>query len=65
MRLIWSGARFWVQIHGLQLGLMNEKVGTILGEAIGDVNMEWCSFLGLMNEKVGSLGKQLEMLRRK
>ena len=47
VRLTWSGARFWVQIHGLQLGLMNEKVGTILGEAIGDVNMEWCSFLGI------------------
>ncbi|XVE95196.1 hypothetical protein REPUB_Repub02eG0075600 [Reevesia pubescens] len=28
---------FWVQIHGLPLGLMNEKVGVVLGESLGDV----------------------------
>ncbi|XWS61009.1 hypothetical protein CRYUN_Cryun07bG0088500 [Craigia yunnanensis] len=28
---------FWVQIHGLPLGLMTEKIRTILGESIGDV----------------------------
>ncbi|XWS39417.1 hypothetical protein CRYUN_Cryun18bG0052800 [Craigia yunnanensis] len=28
---------FWVQIHGLLLGLMSGKIGTILGESIGDV----------------------------
>ncbi|XWS66311.1 hypothetical protein CRYUN_Cryun05aG0188800 [Craigia yunnanensis] len=28
---------FRVQIHGLPLGMMNEKIGTILGEAIEDV----------------------------
>ena len=28
---------FWVQAHGLPLGLMNEKVGVVLGEALGDV----------------------------
>ena len=28
---------FWVQVHGLPLGLMTEKIGTILGETIGDV----------------------------
>ncbi|XWS16514.1 hypothetical protein CRYUN_Cryun34aG0095000 [Craigia yunnanensis] len=28
---------FWVQIHGLPLGLMSEKIGIMLGEAIGEV----------------------------
>ena len=28
---------FRVQIHGLPLGLMNEKIGTVLGDAIGDL----------------------------
>ena len=28
---------FWIQIRGLPLGMMNEKVGTVLGEAIVDV----------------------------
>ena len=28
---------FRVQIHGLPLGLMNEKIGVVLGEVIGDV----------------------------
>ena len=28
---------FRVQIHGLPLGLMNEKIGVVLGEGIGDV----------------------------
>ena len=28
---------FWVQIHGLPLGMMIEKIGLILGESIGDV----------------------------
>ena len=28
---------FGVQIHGLSLGLMIEKIGTVLGELIGDV----------------------------
>ena len=28
---------FWVQIHGLQLGMMTEKIGFILRESIGDV----------------------------
>ena len=29
--------QLWVQIHGLPLGLMNEKIGIVLGEAIGEV----------------------------
>ena len=32
-----SWCPFWVQIHGLPLGLMTAKIGTILGESIGDV----------------------------
>ena len=28
---------FWVQVHGLPLGLMNERIGLVLGESIGDV----------------------------
>ncbi|XWS16886.1 hypothetical protein CRYUN_Cryun33cG0019700 [Craigia yunnanensis] len=28
---------FWIQIHGLPLGLMNEKIGIVLGEALGEV----------------------------
>ncbi|XWS59046.1 hypothetical protein CRYUN_Cryun08bG0087600 [Craigia yunnanensis] len=28
---------FWVQIHRLPLGLMTGKIGTVLGELIGDV----------------------------
>ncbi|XVF20671.1 hypothetical protein REPUB_Repub12eG0021900 [Reevesia pubescens] len=28
---------FWVQIHGLPLGMMNKKVGIVLGETLGDV----------------------------
>ena len=28
---------FWVQVHGLPLGLMSEKVGIVLGEALGEV----------------------------
>ena len=28
---------FWVQIHGLPLGLMTEKIATVLSESIGDV----------------------------
>ena len=28
---------FWVQIHSLPLGLMNEKIGAIFDEAIEDV----------------------------
>ena len=29
--------QFWVQIHGLPLGMMNEKIGIVLGEAFGEV----------------------------
>ena len=28
---------FWVQIYGLPLGLITEKIGAILGESIGEV----------------------------
>ena len=28
---------FRVQIHGLPLGLMNEKIGVLFGDALGDV----------------------------
>ena len=28
---------FWVQVHGLPLGMMTEKTGLILGESMGDV----------------------------
>ncbi|XWS34861.1 hypothetical protein CRYUN_Cryun21dG0073400 [Craigia yunnanensis] len=28
---------FWIQIHGLPINLMTEKIGTILGESVGDV----------------------------
>ena len=28
---------FWVQIHGLPIGLMTVKIATVLGESIGDV----------------------------
>ena len=44
---------FWVQIHGLPLGLMTTKIATVLGESIGDVEevdadgekMAWGKFL--------------------
>ncbi|XVE96179.1 hypothetical protein REPUB_Repub02eG0199500 [Reevesia pubescens] len=35
LRLCWCP--FWVQIHSLPLCLMNEKVGVVLGESLGDV----------------------------
>ena len=28
---------FWIQIHGLPLGLMIENIGAVLGESMGDV----------------------------
>ena len=28
---------FWIQIHGLPLGLMTEKIGIVIGESIGEV----------------------------
>ena len=28
---------FWIQIHGLPLGMMIEKIGVVLGETMGDV----------------------------
>ncbi|XVF32015.1 hypothetical protein REPUB_Repub17cG0045000 [Reevesia pubescens] len=28
---------FWIQIHGLPIGLMNENVGIVLGDSLGDV----------------------------
>ena len=28
---------FWVQAHSLILGLMNERIGPVIGDAIGDV----------------------------
>lgn len=34
---------FWVQLHGLPMGMMTEKVGIVLGECIGDVEqVETC-----------------------
>ena len=33
----WQWCPFWVQIHGLPLGLMTRKIGIVLGESIGDV----------------------------
>ncbi|XVE95828.1 hypothetical protein REPUB_Repub02eG0167000 [Reevesia pubescens] len=35
--LEWSRVFFWVQIHGLPLGLMNEKVGVVLGESLWNI----------------------------
>ncbi|XVE84740.1 hypothetical protein DITRI_Ditri17bG0037100 [Diplodiscus trichospermus] len=28
---------FWMQVHGLPLGMMNEKVGIVIGKSIGEV----------------------------
>ncbi|XVF09700.1 hypothetical protein REPUB_Repub07fG0117900 [Reevesia pubescens] len=28
---------FWIQIHDLPLGLMNARVGMVIGESLGDV----------------------------
>ncbi|XVF38349.1 hypothetical protein REPUB_Repub20aG0093700 [Reevesia pubescens] len=28
---------FWMQVYGLPLGLMNDKVGAVMGEVIGDI----------------------------
>ncbi|XVE95711.1 hypothetical protein REPUB_Repub02eG0122900 [Reevesia pubescens] len=44
---------FWVQIHGLPFGLMNERVGIVIGESLGDVeevetttdNVAWGKFV--------------------
>ena len=33
---------FSVQIHGLPLDMMNERIGVVLGESIGDVEEVEC-----------------------
>ncbi|XVF05112.1 hypothetical protein REPUB_Repub05bG0143600 [Reevesia pubescens] len=35
MKLDWCP--FWVQAYGLPIGLMNQKIGIILGETVGEV----------------------------
>ena len=35
--LTWTGSLFRIQIHGLPLGLMMEKIGIVLGEVMGDI----------------------------
>ncbi|XVF37799.1 hypothetical protein REPUB_Repub20aG0042000 [Reevesia pubescens] len=47
---------FWVQIHGLPLGLMNKKIGIVVAESLGDVeevnlkgeNFAWGRYLRVM-----------------
>ncbi|XVF47094.1 hypothetical protein PTKIN_Ptkin03bG0081700 [Pterospermum kingtungense] len=36
-KVIMDCCTFWVQVHGLPLDLMNEKIGFVLGETIGEV----------------------------
>ena len=51
--LVMTWCPFWVQAHGLPLSLMNEKIGTVIGEVIGDVEevetngdqLAWVGFL--------------------
>ncbi|XVF00471.1 hypothetical protein REPUB_Repub04eG0004000 [Reevesia pubescens] len=35
--MIWELCPLWIQIHGIPMGLMLEKIGTIIGHALGDV----------------------------